>query len=185
MPGMLCMREDGVAGVPVEQAVLHHPARAPPPPSSAGWKIRFSVPVKRPAFGQMARRGQQHRGVAVVAAGVHHAGVAAGIGQAGGLVDRQGVHVGAQAEPALAVAAHQPADDAGAAEAALHLVAPGLQLLGHQGRGAVLVEGELGVVVDVAPQPDEFIRLAVHVVEECAHRGPHCGCRLIDLAIAR
>ena len=107
MPGMLCIAKIASHGYLLEQAVVHH-AQAPPPPSSAGWKIRFSVPSKRPRRGQVVRRGQQHRGVAVVAAGMHHAGVAARVGQAGGLVDRQRVHVGAQAEAARAVAAHQP-----------------------------------------------------------------------------
>ncbi len=41
----------------------------------------------------MPRQSQGHGGVSVVAAGVHGSGVAGGVGQAGGLLDGQGVHV--------------------------------------------------------------------------------------------
>jgi hypothetical protein len=45
-------------------------------------------------------RRQQHGGVAVVAAGVHLAGVLAGMREAVELLHGQGVHVGAQADGA-------------------------------------------------------------------------------------
>ena len=64
----------------------------------------------------MMRRRQQHGGVAVVAAGVHDAFVAAGVFQAGGFLDRQRVHVGAQAQALAALAPAQLADHAGAAQ---------------------------------------------------------------------
>ena len=47
-------------------------------------------------LGQITRRAQQHGGVAVMAAGVHLARHGRLVGQAGGLLDRQRVHVGAQ-----------------------------------------------------------------------------------------
>ena len=45
-PGRVVQREDGVAGEALEQAFVDH-ALGAAPPSSAGWKIRFSVPLKR------------------------------------------------------------------------------------------------------------------------------------------
>ena len=56
--------------------------------------------------GEIARLGEifggaeQHRGVAVMAAGMHLAGDGRGVGLAGDLGDRQRVHVGAQADGA-------------------------------------------------------------------------------------
>jgi hypothetical protein len=60
-------------------------------------------------------RGQQHRCVAVVAAGVHAPGVAAAPGSAFtfGLLDRQRIHVRAQAQPIRSRAAPQGADHPG------------------------------------------------------------------------
>ena len=49
-----------------------------------------------PGLGEIARRAEQHRGVAVMAAGVHLAGRLGGVRQIGLLLDRQRVHVGAQ-----------------------------------------------------------------------------------------
>jgi len=56
---------------------------------------------------------EHHRGVAVVAAGVHHAGVLRGEGEAGRLLDRQRVVVGADRDPRAGKAAAQVGDDAG------------------------------------------------------------------------
>ena len=179
-------REDRVARVLVEEAVLHHPQRA-----AAALLGRLEDQVERAgeaaAVREMVRRGEQHRRVAVVAAGVHHALVAAGVGKAGLFVDRQRVHVGAQAELALAVAAPKASDDARAAESAFDLVAPFAELGRHQFRGAVLVESQFGVVVDVTTQADEFIRLFVQFVEQSRgrHGIPYCGWRLMVLAMAR
>jgi hypothetical protein len=49
-------------------------SRAPPPPSSAGWKDQVHRAVKVAVLRKVLRRRQQHGGVAVVAAGVHLAG---------------------------------------------------------------------------------------------------------------
>ena len=49
-----------------------------------------------PGLGEIARRTEQHRGVAVMAAGVHLARRLGGVGQIGRFLDRQRVHVGAQ-----------------------------------------------------------------------------------------
>ena len=92
---------------------------------------------------------QQHRGVAVVAAGVHLAEHLAGPGLAAGFGNRQGVHVGAQADVARARAHAQGAHHAGAAQAAVHLPAPAGQALGDQVAGGVFFIRQLGVGVDL------------------------------------
>ncbi len=56
-----------------------------------------------------------------------------------------------------AVADAQPPDDAGAADAAMHLAAEGGKLLGHQRRRALLLEAQFGMGVDVAPPGGEVV----------------------------
>ncbi len=47
-------------------------------------------------LGEVSRRAQQHGGVTVMTAGVHLAGIGRRVIGAGGLDDRQRVHIGAQ-----------------------------------------------------------------------------------------
>ena len=107
-------------------------------------------------FGEIAGGAQQHRGVAVMAAGVHLAGVFRGIRQIGRLLDRQRIHVGAQPDHldvALAggLLALDDADDAGLAEAGRDLVAAEFpQTVGHEGRGAMDVIQQFGMLMDFA-----------------------------------
>jgi hypothetical protein len=132
--------------------------------------------------------------VAVVAAGVHHARVAAGVGQAGGFNNGQGVHVGAQAQAFGPRAALQLAHHAGAAQAACDAVAPLGQAFGDQLAGAELLETQLGVAVDVAPHAGEFIGVRLQGVQfgegAVFQNGGHgaglvyCACRLMDFAMA-
>ena len=135
MPGMLCMPNIASQGKSSRQAVVDH-LRAPPPPSSAGWKIRCSVPSKsprappggapRPAAWRCGRRGRRRASCRSTLAGP---------GLAGGLGDGQRVHVGAQADvPAADVPARSVPDHAGAAQAAVHLVAPALPAARPPGR---------------------------------------------------
>ncbi|MDT4836594.1 hypothetical protein FQZ97_703010 [compost metagenome] len=101
---------------------------------------------------QVARRAQQHGGMAVVAAGVHASGVATAVGQAGVFEYGQGIHVGAQAQGAAGAAIAQHADHAGVADAGVHLIAPFTQQARHQGGGALFFETQFGVGVDVLAQ---------------------------------
>ena len=94
-----------------------------------------------------------------MAAGMHDAGIAAGIGKAGRLLDRQSVHVGADADTALAVAALQRRDDAGAGNARRHLIAPGGKVGCHELAGAPLLEGKLRILVQVVAQRDELVEI--------------------------
>src|SRR5436309_10610149 len=75
-------------------------ARPPPPPSSAGWKITTAVPSKLRVSARYFA-AQQHGGMTVMAAGVHQARRPRGVGHATGLLDRQRIHVGAQADDPL------------------------------------------------------------------------------------
>ena len=52
-------------------------------------------------LGEVVRGAEQHRGVAVMAAGVHLAGHRRFVGHVVGLLDRQRVHVGAQPDHLL------------------------------------------------------------------------------------
>ena len=145
-----------IARKALKQAVFHHLARA----TQAFFgrlKNQVQGSVKCCAACQVFGRGQQHGGVAVVAAGVHQAGVAAGVGQASGFLNGQGVHVGTQAQTARTRAALELPHHTGAAQAAGDGVAPALQAFGHQVTGAKLLKTDFRVLVDVAAQRREGI----------------------------
>src|SRR5438105_3227623 len=98
-----------------------------------------------PGLREVARRAEQHGGMAVMAAAVEAAGNGRAPSQVGILFHRQRVHVGAQADALAAVAfALEYADHAGAAEAAVHLDAPLRQLGGNDSGRADFLEADLG-----------------------------------------
>ena len=176
MAGHVVHRKNGVAGVFGEQAVFHHLHRAAQT-FFGGLKNQVHGARELAFLRNVFGCSQQHGGVPVVAASVHDAGVATGIGQAGGFVNRQGVHIGANADRLAAVAAFQLAHQTGAAQTALDLVAPSGQLLGHQITGAVFLVAHLGVLVDVTPHGDEFIGIGLQglefVVQKSVARSVH------------
>ena len=95
--------EDDIAGEPLEQAILDH--RLGAADALLGRlenKMYLTIEISR--FGQIARGPQQHRRVTVVAAGMHGSIVCRAMPEVVQLVDRQGIHVGAQAYRAGAVA---------------------------------------------------------------------------------
>jgi len=108
-------------------------------------------------LGEIARRAEQHRGVAVMAAGMHLARIGRGIGQPGQLLQRQAVHVGAQADGPLArpLAADHP-DHAGPADALGDLDAPVAHVLRDECGRAMLFQPEFRMGVDVAANRREF-----------------------------
>ena len=140
---------DEIAGETLEQAVLQHLQRTA---NAFLGRLEDEVDgaVEVAGLRQVLRRAEQHGGVAVMAAGMHAAGVLAGVRQAGRLQDRQRVHIGAQSDRGLAVAVAQHANDAGLADAAMHLDAPFLQLARDEIRGAVFLQPEFGMGVDVS-----------------------------------
>ena len=81
-----------------------------------------------------------------------------------------GVHVAAQADGAPGRADLEAADDAGLADAAMDLEAPGGQLLGDDGGGALLLEADLRMGVEVVP-PRGHLGMDVGDFVEDRHRG--------------
>ena len=97
--------------------------------------------------------------MAVMPACVHLACNSRLVWKIGGLLDRQRIHVGAQSD-CLARGTFAPVDDAdhtGAAEAAHHLVTTeSLELLGNRAGGALHVEHQLRVGMQIAPPGGDF-----------------------------
>ncbi|MNT17612.1 hypothetical protein D3C72_1527700 [compost metagenome] len=174
MAGHVVHGEDGVAGVLREQPVFHH-ALGAAQPFFGGLEDQVERAVELAMPGQVVRRGQEHRRVAVVAAGMHDALVAAGVRQAGGLLDGQRVHVGPQSQALAAVAAAQLPYDAGAAQPALHVIAPLRQALRHQVAGAEFLEAEFGMAVDVPADRDELVCLGGHGLQDRMHVASFLG----------
>ena len=92
--------------------------------------------------------------MAVVAAGVHDAGVHAAVGAAGNLLQGERVGVGAEQQRPPGRGADDVGQDAGAGEAA-GPEAEGAEVALHDLRGPVLRHGELRVAVEVAADGDE------------------------------
>ena len=168
--------KDGVAWELPKQAVLHHFFRAPQA-LFGGLKNHIQRARKLAVLRQMFGRGQQHGGVPVVAASVHDAHVATGIRQACGFVDGQRIHVGAQADAALARAFFELTHQPRAPQAPGDLVAPSAQLFCDQIAGAVLLVAHFGVPVNVAADRNELIGLGLQglqfVVQKSIAGGVH------------
>ena len=92
-----------------------------------------------------------------MAAGVHHALIAGGIRQSGGLRDRQRIHVGAQADAPLRRAARQRRDHAMAADPGMEGNAELGQLLLDEGGGRLFLQREFRIGVQMAPPVGEFL----------------------------
>lgn len=105
---------------------------------------------------QVTSGTEQHGGVTVMATGVHAVGHAAAPGLAVVLLDRQGVHIGAQPEAFNAIAHLQRAHHAGARQSAVHLIAPRIQIIRHQIAGAKLFETQFRVLMNIVPNGREL-----------------------------
>jgi len=149
---MLCRKQ-------LEEAVLHH-LQGAAQAFLGRLEDQVQGAVEGAGLGQAAGGGEQGGGVAVVTAGVHASRVLAGVVEAGALQDRQGVHVGADAQHLAAAAGAQGADHPGAAQAAMDLVAPAGEGGGHQVAGALFLVTQFGMAVDVAAQGDHVRQVA-------------------------
>ena len=100
----------------------------------------------------------------VVAAGVHHAHFLAVVGRllrglerhVHLLGHRQAIHVGAQRDDAAGLAALQDADDAGAADAGLHLHAQRAEVIRDDLGGADFLQPQFGMLVEIAAPGDDL-----------------------------
>jgi hypothetical protein len=164
---------------PLHQAVPHHLAAA-----AAPLLRRLENHHRRAGeiagLGEIFGRAEQHGRVPVMAAGVHLAGRRGAVRQVGLLGDRQRVHVGAQsdhpsARPRLFAPADH-ADHAGAADAGHHVIAAErLQFLGDQARGAMHIELQFRVRVQVAPPSGDFLVHAGNAVGDGHRWAPSAG----------
>ena len=148
--------KDRVARKALEQPVLDHRFAAAEP-FFGGLKDQVDGPVELAGLGQVSRCAEQHRGVPVMAAGVHPTLMARAVGEIGRLLDRQRVHVGPQPDRARRPAGAQPADHTRAADAAMHLVTELRELLRDEIGGPVLLEPEFRVSMDFAPPVRQIV----------------------------
>ena len=110
--------------------------------------------------------------MAVVAAAVHPAGVLRDVLEGVELVHREGVHVGTKADRPVALPAPEGPDHPGHAKSAPDRDAPCGQALRHHLRGSVLLEGELGVAVQIAADPGHLVAGGDDLVDEVHARVP-------------
>ena len=110
-------------------------------------------------------RRHEHRRVRVVAAGVHHVDLLAQVGGLGpggegqtlGLLDGQGVHVGAQGDGGTRHGAAQHGHHTGPGDAGAHLEAQRVQMRRDQACGADLLIAQLRMLVDVPAPADQLV----------------------------
>src|SRR5882762_6103631 len=137
--------------------------RPPPPPSSAGWKIRCTVPSKFRVVARYLAAPSSIRRVPVVAAGVHAAVMGRAVGEIVQLLDRQRVHIGAQPNRTGRIAVANGADYPGAGEPAVYLAPE----LGQPGRdevsGALLGKSELRMGMNIASDRSQLVVIVEHL----------------------
>ena len=173
-PGRLCMPKTASHGKRSNSpsSII---ASAPPRPSSAGWKMKLDRAVEIARLGEIARRAQQHRGVAVMAAGMHPAraccercakSFASRIGSAS-MSARSPIERGelptrsTPTTPVLPTPRCTSMPNAG-------------EPLGDELGGALLLEAELGMRVDVAPPRGQLVVKFAHFRDQL-HTSPPRG----------
>ena len=141
--------ENPIARERLEQAFFHHdPAAALVLLGRLEYEVDRALEVAR--LGEIAGRAQQHGRMPVVAARVHHVGVDGTVRERVDLGDGERIHVGAQPDRG-AVTVHEAADDAGPGQAAVDLDPELAKLGGDEVGGARLLEGDLGMRVQIPP----------------------------------
>ncbi len=122
-------------------------------------------------LGEVAGGAEQHRRVAVMAAGMHPPGILRGMCKPVLLVDVQRVHVGAQRDRAPAGrVAGQRADHAGPGDAAFDRDAERLQQVRDVRGGADLLERGFRMGMDIVP-PRRHIGLEIGNAVDDRHGG--------------
>ncbi len=173
----------GIAGEALEQAVFHHGLGAR---TTFFRRLEDQVDgaVKVGVFCQQGGCSQQHGGVAVMAAGVHLAGYAAGVRSARGFLYGQGVHIGADADAAPGVVfgvalAVDGGHDACLAQTAVDGQAQRIQVGRNLVRRAVFFIAKLRVRMHVMAETEQFSQIWGDVV-----RGSHQLWWLVQLRAA-
>ena len=128
----------------------------PPRPSSAGWNTSFTVPA---ICGASSCSTAATPSSVVVWTSWPQACIRPGFvlanGEAGLLLDRQRVHVGADRQHGARTAALDQADDAGPADAGLVAMPSRVEFARHDAGGAHLLEAEFRMGMDVATDLDQ------------------------------
>src|SRR5450830_307449 len=147
--------EHGIHRALLEQTVLDHLVGA----AAAFFrrlKNQIDGAVKITLLRQMTGCTEQHRSVAVMAAGMHFSGVTGRVRERVEFLHRQCVHVGTQADRTLALAIFKNADDTGAAQAAQYRYAPFSQFGDDGFGGAVFFVTQLRVRMQIAADLLDF-----------------------------
>lgn len=135
------------------------------PGASRAFFGRLKDELDRPWQGgqpsQYHRRPERYGDMAVVAAGVGYACIGRSVGDAGFLLDGQGVHIGADSKCPPA-AAGQKASDAGAGDADLRFKTAVRQLAYYKGGRFLFPEGQFGLAVYLPPERYEFWQQLIH-----------------------
>ena len=148
---------DGFHRKQVEQTVLDHHV-------GAGFRLLGrledemdgAVEVERVlVFREVARRAEQQRRMPVVAASVHLPGVPRAMREGVLFLDRQRVHVSAQANGARSLALAQGADNAGLRQPAVNFQPVGREFARDDVGGPRLVKGEFRMRVNVVADRDQ------------------------------
>ncbi len=105
---------------------------------------------------EMPCRAEQHRRVSVVAAGVHHAFRLRAMRELIRFVQRQRVHVCAQADARAGAVCERP-DDSSSRQPFVHLQTKRAQPVGDECRCAVLVKRQLRMRVQIPAPSDELV----------------------------
>ncbi len=142
--------EHRIAREALEQAVVDHALRSRA--AFLGWlEDQVHGPVEGPGLRQITGGRQQHRRMAIMAAGMHLSRMRRTMRELVQFLDRQRVHVGAQTDRARGRAVTQCPDHARAAQPAGDCDAPFGELGGHQVRRTIFLKAQFGMGVDVAP----------------------------------
>ena len=149
----------------LEKPVLEHGARAAQA-LLGGLEDQDRLPIEISRLREVARGAEEDRGVAVMAAAMEAVGNGRAPRKIGVLLHRQGIHIGAKADAAaIALSAIHHADDAGPADAAMHLDAPTLQLLGDEIGGTLLLEADFRMRMNIAPNGGQLVGEAVDEID--------------------
>src|SRR5262249_53065174 len=154
----------------IEEPLLHHDATAAKP-FLGRLKDEMDLAGEIAMLAEVARGAEQHRGMAVVSAGVHFPGYFRGIVEPRRLANMQRVEIRPEADRALAgPRALQRADEAGLGDSLGDVDAPGAKFVGHQPRRTTFLEADFGMTMDVAADRDELRLVAFELFGQ---RGAH------------